>query len=73
MSYIINVAKKGYASIPPRHIFRTAPDSIGSQEMAIAIAQKLSTIYPLPTYEITVSRDSVHSEYIDWEVNDDGN
>jgi len=66
MTVIINVARKRLGSMPPRHIFRTAPDSIYTKEDAIRIAKQLSAVYPSPGYEITISAESTHSEYVDW-------
>lgn len=68
MSYIINVARKARGNQPPKHIFRTARDSIVNREDAVKIAAQLSLIYPTNLYEINVSHDHVHSEYIDWET-----
>lgn len=71
MSYIINVSRKpttiGGRTFPPKHIFRTAANSILSRADAIAIAKRLAIIYPDHQYEINLSVDTTHSEYIDWQ------
>jgi hypothetical protein len=68
MSYIINVAKKRLGTTPPKHIFRTAKDSIHSRQHAIEVCRDLGRCYPREFYEINLSVDTTHSEYIDWET-----
>ena len=70
MAYTINVARRRQGDQPPRHIFRTARDSILSKEMAILIAKDLQAVYPRPGYEITIGYESLVCQYIDWENED---
>lgn len=59
MSYIINVALRGsYAGSgkPPKHVFRTAPDSITNKTDALAIAIQLQKSFPPQDYDIEIHR-----------------
>jgi len=71
MSVIINVSRRRRDDKPPKHIFRTASDSINTRAQACAIARDLSKIYPSEEFEINVSAEAIYSEYLDWE-NEDG-
>ena len=66
MSYIVNVSRRGADGRPPYHVFRTAEDSLRSQDSAILLAKMLTHIFPKEVYEISVSHQTTHSEYIDW-------
>lgn len=63
--YVINVAKKRIGHAPPRHIFRTAQDSILSLVDARRICRRLEKVYSPDLYEITLARVVTVSEYID--------
>lgn len=67
MSYVICVALKRKGSVPPQHIFRTAPDSILCEEKAVEIAKQLRTVYPTGLYHIDISRWETTGKEIAWE------
>lgn len=71
MAYVINVARKASVnrglSSPPRHVFRTAPDSIQTREDAIQICKELKTVYHADEYEISLTREETIGTYILWE------
>ena len=66
MTVIINVALRRKGDQPPKHIFRTANNSLSTKHEACLLAQKLSTLFPYPEYEITVAAESTYSEYLNW-------
>jgi hypothetical protein len=66
MAVTINVALRRNGDKPPKHIFRTAQDSIGTRHEACLLAQKLSTLFPYPEYEITVAVELTYSKYLNW-------
>ena len=53
--YVINVSKRRIGTRPPRHVFRTAEDSITSFEDAEEVAQELRQVYPKLRYDISIT------------------
>jgi len=66
MYYVINVSQNKH----PRHIFRTAKDSITSFHHAVSVAKQLQVAFPKPAYEISVCREQARGEFLDWENSD---
>ena len=67
MTVTINVALRRKGDQPPKHIFRTAKDSLQGTLQACMLARKLALLFTPDRYEITVSVESTHSEYLNWE------
>jgi hypothetical protein len=67
MSYVINVARKRQGTVHPRHIFRTAEDSITSWEDAEEIANTLLNVYPEIYFEISITEITTTSVEHTWQ------
>lgn len=72
MGFVVNVARKGQALTltPPKHIFRTAMDSITQLDAAIDVALTLRQVYTQDEFEITVTEQNVvgRDVFIDEEI-----
>jgi hypothetical protein len=68
MYYSINVARKRKGHVPPKHIFRTAEDSVQFLQDAKDICRALRTVYPAKDFEITLTRESIVGQEMDWET-----
>ena len=67
MPVTINVALRRNGVQPPKHIFRTAEDSIGSVEAGIDICRSLSLIFPAWLYEITLWESRTTNHNLEWQ------
>lgn len=56
VGYVVNVATKPLKREDfPRHIFRTADDSIATEQAARQVAADLRHVYPFDNYSISIT------------------